>query len=67
VFTGILLDQAPDGGLVFADSQGRRVSIKYDDIAERKPQATSIMPADLARAMTIQEFRDLLSFLKDRK
>jgi len=67
VFTGILLDQAPDGGLIFADSQGRRIAIKYDDIAERKPQATSIMPADLARAMTIQEFRDLLSFLEDRK
>jgi putative membrane-bound dehydrogenase-like protein len=67
VFTGILLDQAPDSGLVFADSQGRRISIKYDDIAERKPQATSIMPADLARAMTIQEFRDLLSFLAGRK
>ena len=67
MFTGILLDQAPDGGLVFADSQGRRIAIRYDDIAERKPQATSIMPADLARAMTIQEFRDLLSFLMNRK
>jgi putative heme-binding domain-containing protein len=66
VFTGILLDQAPDGGLVFADSQGRRITIKYDDLAERKPQTTSIMPAELAHTMTIQEFRDLLAYLSRR-
>jgi putative membrane-bound dehydrogenase-like protein len=63
IFTGILLDQSPEGMLVFADAEGRRLSVKADEIADRKPQTTSIMPDDLARAMTTQEFRDLIAFL----
>jgi putative membrane-bound dehydrogenase-like protein len=63
VFTGILLEQSPEGVLVFADSQGRRIAVKSDEIAERKPQTTSIMPDDLVTTMTIQEFRDLIAFL----
>ena len=50
VFTGILLDQTPEGSLVFADSQGRLIAVKTDEIAERKPQTTSIMPDNLANA-----------------
>ncbi len=63
VVTGVLLEDSPEGALVLADSQGRRVSIKADEISERRPQATSIMPADLVKTMTIQEFRDLVAFL----
>ena len=66
VINGILLEQSPDGTMIFADSQGRRISIKSADIAERKPQTTSIMPEDLVTTMTIQEFRDLLAFLAGR-
>ncbi len=66
VFSGILLEQSPEGALVFADSQGRRITVKSDEIAERKPQTTSIMPEDLVTTMTIQEFRDLLAFLGRR-
>jgi putative membrane-bound dehydrogenase-like protein len=63
VFDGILLEQSPEGDLVFADSKGRRIVVKTGDIAERKPQTVSIMPADLPRTMTTQEMRDLLAFL----
>jgi putative membrane-bound dehydrogenase-like protein len=66
VFSGILLEQSPEGAQVFADSQGRRITVKSDEIAERKPQTTSIMPEDLVTTMTIQEFRDLLAFLGRR-
>jgi putative heme-binding domain-containing protein len=66
VFSGILLEQSPEGAQVFADSQGRRITVKSDEIAERKPQSTSIMPEDLVTTMTIQEFRDLLAFLGRR-
>ena len=66
VFTGILLEQSPDGTLVFADSEGRRIGVKREEIAERKPQETSIMPEDVARTMTMQELRDLLAFLGRR-
>ena len=67
VFTGILLEQSPDGSLVFADAQGRLTAVKADEIAERKPQTTSIMPDNLIETMTLQDFRDLVAFLWRRK
>jgi putative membrane-bound dehydrogenase-like protein len=67
VFSGILLEQSPKGDLIFADSQGHRIQVKSGDIAERKPQAVSIMPEDLARTMTKQEMRDLVAFLLRKK
>jgi putative membrane-bound dehydrogenase-like protein len=63
VVTGILLEESPEGSLVLADSQGRKVMVKADEISERKPQTTSIMPADLVKLMTVEEFRDLVAFL----
>ena len=66
VFTGILLEQSPEGSLVFADSEGRRIAVKPDEIAERRQQKTSIMPDDLPRLMTLQEMRDLIAFLGRR-
>jgi putative membrane-bound dehydrogenase-like protein len=67
VFSGILLEQSPEGELMFADSEGRRIQVKSADIAERKPQTISIMPEELPRMMTKQEMRDLLAFLLRRK
>jgi putative membrane-bound dehydrogenase-like protein len=66
VFTGILLEQSPDGSLVFADAQAHRITIAQVEIAQRKPQTTSIMPEDLVQSMTSQEFRDLVAFLSQR-
>lgn len=63
VFTGILIEQSPEGAQVFADSEGRMILVKPDELAERKALATSIMPEDLAQTMTTQDFRDLLAFL----
>jgi putative membrane-bound dehydrogenase-like protein len=67
VFDGILLEQSPEGELVFADSKGRRITVKSSDIAARKPQPTSIMPADLPRTMTVDEMRDLLAFISRKR
>jgi putative membrane-bound dehydrogenase-like protein len=67
VFTGILLEQTPEGSLIFADPQGRLTAVKADEVAERKPQSTSIMPDNLTQTMTVQEFRDLMAFLWRRK
>jgi putative membrane-bound dehydrogenase-like protein len=66
LFTGILLEQTPEGALVFGDSEGRRIVVKAHEIAERKPQKTSIMPEELASTMTLQELRDLVAFLSGR-
>ncbi|MGO8901938.1 MAG: hypothetical protein ACLQU5_26865 [Isosphaeraceae bacterium] len=48
---------------MFADSEGRLLDVKPSEIEERKPQATSIMPDNVAQALTSQEFRDLVAFL----
>jgi putative membrane-bound dehydrogenase-like protein len=63
VVSGILLEQTPDGTLILGGPEGTVRAIKAGDIAERKPQAASIMPDNLAQLMTIQEFRDLLAYL----
>jgi putative membrane-bound dehydrogenase-like protein len=63
-FSGILLEQSPEGDSVFVDAQGKTIPVKAGEIAERKPQKNSIMPDDLAPSMTLQEFRDLLAFLE---
>jgi putative membrane-bound dehydrogenase-like protein len=67
LFSGILLEQSPEGALVFADSQARRIVVKLEEIAERKPQTISIMPDHLTDTMTLQEFRDVLAFLQRRR
>ncbi len=66
IFSGILLEQSTEGDIVFGDSEGRRITVKSEDIAERKQQTTSIMPEELPNSMTIQEFRDLIAFLSRR-
>jgi putative heme-binding domain-containing protein len=63
VFTGVLVGEAPDGTQTFADSEGRLITVKSSDIEDRKPQPSSIMPDNVSRTLTLQEFRDLLAFL----
>jgi putative membrane-bound dehydrogenase-like protein len=64
VFTGVLLDESASGGQTYANEKGERIGVEASDVEERRPQTTSIMPADLARLMTDQEFRDLIAFLR---
>jgi putative membrane-bound dehydrogenase-like protein len=63
IVSGFLLEQSPEGMLIFVDGQGHQVAVKASEIAERRPQTTSIMPEDLVKIMTIQEFRDILALL----
>jgi putative heme-binding domain-containing protein len=48
---------------LFYDARGEIISIKVPDIEEMLPSKASIMPENLADAMTLQEFRDLIAFL----
>jgi len=63
VFNGVLVGESPEGKLSFADAEGRLIDVKPSEIEERKPQSTSIMPDNVAQALTAQEFRDLVAFL----
>jgi putative heme-binding domain-containing protein len=66
VFTGVLVDESASGEQVYADSNGERITVAAAEVEDRRPQATSIMPADLVRTMTNQELRDLIAYLRAR-
>ena len=64
LFTGVLLEQNADGSLVYGDANNVLIQLKSSDIADRKPQTTSIMPAELVTTMSLRDFRDLLAYLQ---
>jgi putative heme-binding domain-containing protein len=64
VFTGVLVDDSGSDTQTYVDAKGESITVKAAEVEERRPQTTSIMPADLTRLMTDQEFRDLIAFLR---
>lgn len=61
--SGLILDEHRDR-IVLGTPDGKRVNVLRDTIEIRQPQAISLMPHDLVRRMTVEEFRDLVAFLK---
>jgi putative heme-binding domain-containing protein len=49
--------------IVFADASGKEQTIPKKQVKERRPSELSLMPENLADAMTPQEFNDLVAFL----
>jgi putative membrane-bound dehydrogenase-like protein len=64
VLSGLLLEETNEGEQVYADLKGETFRVKTADVVERRPQVVSIMPDNLAHQMTVQEFRDLISYLR---
>ena len=62
-FTGILLRSSNVD--VFRDLTGQERVFKPEDIQLRVELKTSLMPAGLPSAITDEELRDLLAFLRD--
>lgn len=65
LFTGVLLEQNADGSLVYGDANNVLIRLQKSDIADRKPQTTSIMPAELVNMMSLRDLRDLLTYLQN--
>lgn len=63
IVNGVISRQTPDT-LVLRDSSGAELRVPKTHIAEMSRTATSIMPEGLERAITRDEFRDLLAFLQ---
>jgi putative heme-binding domain-containing protein len=63
VLAGMLVSQAVNGELTYADEKGELFRLKPSEIEARRPSAKSIMPDGLSNSLTLQEFRDLLAFL----
>jgi putative heme-binding domain-containing protein len=49
--------------LVLINDQGKEFTVLEDDVAERKTQRISPMPANIAEQLADQDFHDLISFL----
>ena len=62
--TGILAERSADGGVVLRDSSGAERRIAAEQIAKMRRDRVSVMPQGLDRALTPEEFRDLLAFLQ---
>jgi putative heme-binding domain-containing protein len=54
---------AGSGRFVLGLGAGAEMEVAAEDIAARKPLATSIMPAKLDEALGARDFRDLMAFL----
>lgn len=63
VLQGLLIREDVDGTQAYMDANGQVTEIKHQDIAERSPHNLSLMPENLPRSLTLQEFRDLLAYL----
>jgi putative heme-binding domain-containing protein len=61
---GMLLGINADDSERYADPTGKVFSLKPITIESRKPLTNSLMPENLQKQMTVQEFRDLLAFLQ---
>jgi putative heme-binding domain-containing protein len=66
VFTGLLRSQTKEA-IVLRDSTGANYRIAMKDVDSLTAMKTSLMPADVIKVLTFDQFIDLLAFLKNRK
>jgi putative membrane-bound dehydrogenase-like protein len=63
-YSGLRLSESgDDGSEEYVDSAGREFQLASEAIESRAPSATSIMPDSLEKLLSIDEFRDLITFL----
>ncbi len=62
-YTGVIVAEGFDSTFTLAGADGKRIVLKRLDVEERHASPKSVMPDDLTRLMTRQEFRDLLEYL----
>jgi putative heme-binding domain-containing protein len=65
-FVGMLVHQEATGEQTYADPQGKLIELGPGEVERRQPQSTSIMPDNLTQQLTVQEFRDLVAFLRSQ-
>jgi putative membrane-bound dehydrogenase-like protein len=63
-FTGTLVGESANGDQTYADAEGKLITVRRREIANKASQRRSVMPDDVAKMLTLQEFRDVLAFLQ---
>ncbi|MBV8882297.1 MAG: HEAT repeat domain-containing protein [Planctomycetaceae bacterium] len=66
VYSGLIARQSPDA-VTLRDAAGAEVQLRRDRLEQLKRAEKSIMPEGLERALSPDEFRDLLAFLQGLK
>ena len=64
LLSGLLVGEAADGTQTFVDFRGEIFSMPAHSVETRTLQSRSLMPDGLERLLTVEEFRDLLAYLK---
>ena len=64
-FSGVLYAERGEE-ITYADSNGKLIKVRFDDIERSKPQTKSIMPEGLLERMTVDEVADLAKYLLKR-
>ncbi len=62
VLTGLLMNRTDDE-ITLRDSEGIDHTVAVQDVEELKQQPTSLMPADLQKAMSLQDLLDVVEYL----
>jgi putative heme-binding domain-containing protein len=65
-FTGIVRSESADT-LTLRDGDGKDHSIRKSEIDERKTESVSLMPEGTQIGLSLQEFADLISYLRSLK
>ncbi len=65
--TGTHPERLPDGTTLLRDASGRRLRIAAADIATLEPLDASLMPEGLGEILSVDDLRDLLSYLTEVK
>ena len=65
--SGIIVEEGPHSTVTLADNQGKLTVLPRPDIKERRNLPGSIMPDDLTKLLTPQDWIDLVAFLKQCK
>ncbi|HEV3116119.1 MAG TPA: PQQ-dependent sugar dehydrogenase [Gemmataceae bacterium] len=63
VLTGIVKTESPSA-VVLVDAEGKRISVPPGEIATRAASKVSMMPGNLAEALTPGQFTDLIAYLE---
>lgn len=64
---GMLVKEEATGEQTYADQKGELFRFKPGEIESRQAQSVSIMPDGLPQLLTVQEFRDLLAFMRSQQ
>ncbi|MEK6239390.1 MAG: c-type cytochrome [Planctomycetales bacterium] len=65
--TGILLRRNSNGNVMLADPKGKVHRVNGKDVEQLVANKKSLMPDKLLDRLTVQEFRDLMAFLRSLK